>query len=199
MQLRFVIASSEEKTARGPTLCTFTGVSHSVVGVSHLAAGFPLSPLSHLIRTRRLLRRLLKWRSPPPPLLSTPYLRGKGPGAVLSFPKAETQPSNPESRESRSSNSNSATNYRLSPPLSLHHLLRHISYYYLIIISRARERIIIGRVSRLLFRSGRSIETALIDDRMSVNRSSGSRVDDVSRLEPHGAALAAWKINRVNG
>lgn len=133
MQLRFVIASSEEKTARGPTLCTFTGVSHSVVGVSHLAAGFPLSPLSHLIRTRRLLRRLLKWRSPPPPLLSTPYLRGKGPGAVLSFPKAETQPSNPESRESRSSNSNSATNYRLSPPLSLHHLLRHISrsYYHL--------------------------------------------------------------------
>lgn len=98
-------------------------------------------------------------RRPPPPLLSTPYLRGKGPGAVLSFPKAETQPSNPESRESRSSNSNSATNYRLSPPLSLHHLLRHISYYYLIIISRARERIIIGRVSRLLFRSGRSIET----------------------------------------
>lgn len=107
----------EEKTARGPTLCTFTGVSHSVVGVSHLAAGFPLSRLSHLIRTRRL-RRLLKWRSPSSShLLSSPYLRGKGPGAVLSFPKAETQPSN-QSRESLdlSSNSNSAANYRLSPP-----------------------------------------------------------------------------------
>lgn len=75
----------EEKTARGPTLCTFTGVggvSHSVVGVSHLAAGSSFASISSHpnaddfagslsgVRRRLLLSHLL----------SHPYLEGgRGP------------------------------------------------------------------------------------------------------------------------
>lgn len=88
----------EEKTARGPTLCTFTGVggvSHSVVGVSHLAAGSSFASISShpnaddfagslsgsfVVFSSLIFSRIHIWRE------------GEGPEAVLSFPKAKTQP-----------------------------------------------------------------------------------------------------------
>lgn len=111
----------KEKTARGPTLCTFTG-SISFRGwcfSSRRRFLFRLYLISSddfagsLSGVRRLLLSRL--------LASHPYPEGEGPEAVLSFPKAKSNQS------PASSNSNSTRNYRLSP-ICVHILVPLLSF-----------------------------------------------------------------------
>lgn len=115
----------KEKTARGPTLCTFTG-SISFRGwcfSSRRRFLFRLYLISSddfagsLSGVRRLLLSRL--------LASHPYpeggREGEGPEAVLSFPKAKSNQS------PASSNSNSTRNHRLSP-IRVHILVPLLSF-----------------------------------------------------------------------
>ena len=93
-QVRFVIASSRRRQLGGQLCAPLQGSEEYLIPslVFLISPPVPLSPLSHLIRR---LRRLLKWllrRLLLSHLLSHPYLEGEGPEAVLSFPKAKTQP-----------------------------------------------------------------------------------------------------------
>lgn len=106
----------EEKTARGPTLCTFTGVggvSHSVVGVSHLAAGSSFASISSHPNADDFAGSLSGSFVVVSPLSSSLASisggRERAPRLFFRFQKPRRSP-----RPIRSSNSNSTTNYCLS-------------------------------------------------------------------------------------
>lgn len=106
----------EEKTARGPTLCTFTGVggvSHSVVGVSHLAAGSSFASISSHPNADDFAGSLSGSFVVVSPLSSSLASisggRERAPRLFFRFQKPRRSP-----LPIRSSNSNSTTNYCLS-------------------------------------------------------------------------------------
>lgn len=154
---------------------------------------------------RRRLRRLLKWRSSSSSPLSSSLAsisggRERAPRLFFRFQKPRRSP-----RPIRSSNSNSTTNYCLS--LDRIHIYTPSFRFFRsgeegaavgrgirgengirASIPRGTRAGVPGPFCRALLMSRPIDRDALIDNRMSVNRSSGSRVD-VSRLFPNGKSI----------
>lgn len=199
-QVRFVIASSRRRQLGGQLCAPLQGSEEYLIPslVFLISPPVPLSPLSHLIRR---LRRLLKWllrRLLLSHLLSHPYLEGgRGPRGCSFVSKSQD-----------------AAPFQSGRPIQTVRLITaSLSIVFIYTPSfrffRSREEgAAVGRgirgengirasiprgtragvprpFCRALLMSRPIDRDALIDNRMSVNRSSGSRVD-VSRLERRG-------------